>query len=111
MVNCADMLERLKKVVNNDAQFFIYKYYLYNVRVKAIYKFTVNLETLSEGFIDPPIFDLRSILITGFLDKHSGIKEDCMREMRQNIEKQIIQNKYHDNGITFIDSGLENLRF
>ena len=111
MPNCHDMLNRLKKVLNNDSQFNIYRNYLYNIRVKSIYKLTVNLETLSEGFIDPPIFDLRSILITGFLDKHSGIKEDCMREMRQNIEKQIIQNKYHDNGITFIDSGLENLRF
>tara|TARA_R110001592_G_scaffold237459_2_gene496669 strand:+ start:869 stop:1204 length:336 start_codon:yes stop_codon:yes gene_type:complete len=111
MVNCADMLNRLKKVLNNDSQFNLYRNYLYNVRVKSIYKLTVNLETLSEGFIDPPIFDLYAILVTGFLDKFSGIKEDCMKDIRMSIETQIIQNKYHDNGITFIDSELQNLRF
>ena len=93
MVNCHEMLERLKKVLNNDDQFNIYRNYLYNVRVKSIYKLTVNLEKLSEGFIDPPIFDLYAILITGFLDNYSGLKEQCMRELREDIQKKVLQQK------------------
>jgi len=111
MANFTDTLNRLKKVVNNDAQFNVYKYYLYNVRVKAIFKLTQNLEEISKNLEDKPKFDLYAILVTGFLDKHSGIKEQCMRKMRVRVETQIKREISKDNGITFIDSELQNLNF